>query len=62
MDFRTWHPQRSALVEVLSTENRGAANTKVNNAVAAWVDLNQLQLHTEPLRFISLFDDSSDVE
>lgn len=61
VDFRTWHPRRSALVEVLSTGNRGAANTKVNNAVAAWVDLNQLQLHTEPLRFISLFDDSSDV-
>lgn len=61
MDFRTWHPHRSALIEVLSTGNRGAANTKVNNAVATWVDLHQYLLTTEPLRFISLFDDSSDV-
>ncbi|NJK35765.1 MAG: DUF1828 domain-containing protein [Oscillatoriales cyanobacterium SM2_2_1] len=61
IDFRTRHPRRSSLIEVLSTGNRGAANTKVNNAVAAWVDLNQYQLTTEPLRFISLFDDSLDV-
>ena len=61
IDFRTRHPRRSALIEVLSTGNRGAANTKVNNAVAAWFDLNQYQLTTEPLRFISLFDDSIDV-
>ncbi|MCG9885783.1 MAG: DUF1828 domain-containing protein [Cyanobacteria bacterium] len=61
IDFRTRHPRRSALVEVLSTGNRGAANSKVNNAVAAWVDLYQYQLTTEPLRFIALFDDSLDV-
>jgi hypothetical protein len=61
LDFHTRHPRRSALIEVLSTGNRSAANTKVNNAVAAWVDLNLLQLNTEPLRFISLFDDSLDV-
>jgi hypothetical protein len=61
LDFRTWHPQCSALIEVLTTGNHGAANTKVNKTVAAWVDLNHLQLSTEPLRFISLFDDSLDV-
>ncbi|OCQ93154.1 hypothetical protein AMR42_10705 [Limnothrix sp. PR1529] len=61
MDFQTRHPRRSTLIKVLSTGNRGAANSKVNNAVAAWVDLNQLQLTTEPLHFISLFDDSLDV-
>lgn len=61
IDFRTRHPRCSSLIEVLSTGNRGAANTKVNNAVAAWVDLHQYQLTTEPLRFISLFDDSLDV-
>lgn len=61
MDFHTRHPRRSALIEVLSTGNRSAANTKTNNIVAAWVDLNQLQLTTSPLRFISLLDDSADV-
>lgn len=61
IDFHTRHPRRSALVEVLSTGNRSAANTKINNVVAAWVDLNQYQLTTEPIRFISLFDDSLDV-
>lgn len=61
LDFRTRHPRRSALIEVLSTGNRSAANTKINNAVAAWVDLNQYQLTKEPLRFISLLDDSSDI-
>ncbi len=61
IDFRTRHSQRSALLEVLSTGNRSAANTKTNNTVAAWVDLNQLQLTTSPLRFISLLDDSLDV-
>jgi len=61
IDFRTRHPRRSALVEVLTTGNRGAANGKVNNTVATWVDLNHLLMSTEPLRFISLFDDSVDV-
>jgi hypothetical protein len=61
VDFQTRHPRRSALIEVLSTGNRGATQTKVNNSVAAWVDLNSYQLTAEPLRFISLFDDSLDV-
>ncbi|MCM1982975.1 DUF1828 domain-containing protein [Lyngbya confervoides] len=61
IDFRTRHPRRSTLVEVLSTGNRSAANSKVNNTVAAWLDLYQYRLNTEPLRFISLFDDSLDV-
>jgi len=61
IDFHTRHSRRSTLIEVLSTGNRSAANTKTNNTVAAWVDLNQLQLTTAPLRFISLLDDSLDV-
>jgi len=61
IDFRTRHPLRSALVEVLTTGNRGAANSKVDRTVATWVDLNHLLMSTEPLRFISLFDDSLDV-
>jgi Domain of unknown function DUF1828 len=54
LDFHTRHLHRSTLIEVLSTGNRSAANTKINNVVAAWVDLNQYQLTREPLRFISL--------
>ncbi|AMW29458.1 MULTISPECIES: hypothetical protein [Arthrospira] len=46
---------------MLSTSNRGAANSKVKNTVATWVDLQHYQLPTQPLRFISLFDDSLDV-
>lgn len=61
IDFKTWHPRHSSLVEVLTTGNRGAANTKVNNTVAAWVDLNQYLAGRDPLQFISLFDDSLDV-
>ncbi|PZV21445.1 MAG: hypothetical protein DCF21_02365 [Leptolyngbya sp.] len=59
--FHTWHPDHSSLVQVLSTGSRAAANTKANNVVAAWVDLSQLKVGTQPLRFISLFDDTLDV-
>ena len=61
MDFHTWHPHHSSLVQVLSTGSRAAANTKANSVVAAWVDLSQFKVGTQPLRFISLFDDTLDV-
>lgn len=61
IDFHTFHPDHSSLVQVLSTGSRAAANTKANNVVAAWVDLSQLKVGTQPLRFISLFDDTLDV-
>jgi hypothetical protein len=55
IDFHTWHPHRSSLVQVLSTGSRAAAN------LAAWFDLSQLKVGAQPLRFISLFDDTLDV-
>lgn len=61
IDFHTFHPDHSSLVQVLSTGSKAAANTKANNVVAAWVDLMQLKFGTQPLRFISLFDDTVDV-
>lgn len=61
VDFHTFHPDHSSLVQVLSTGSKAAANTKANNVVAAWVDLTQLKFGTQPLRFISLFDDTLDV-
>lgn len=61
IDFHTFHPDHSSLVQVLSTGSRAAANTKANNVVAAWVDLSQLKFGAQPLRFISLFDDTFDV-
>lgn len=61
IDFRTQHQQRSTLIEVLSTGSRSAAKNKVNAAVAAWLDLSHYLLGQEPLKFISLFDDSVDI-
>lgn len=61
IDFHTFHPDHSSLVQVLSTGSKAAANTKANNVVAAWVDLTQFKVGTQPLRFISLFDDTLDV-
>lgn len=61
VDFHTWHPNHSSLVQVLSTGSRGAARTKANNAIAAWTDLSHYKMRTSPVRFISLFDDTIDV-
>lgn len=61
ISFHTWHPVHSSLVQVLSTGSRAAANTKANNVVAAWADLSHLKIGSQPLRFISLFDDTLDV-
>ncbi|MBE9078505.1 DUF1828 domain-containing protein [Romeria aff. gracilis LEGE 07310] len=61
IDFHTWHPQHSSLVQVLSTGSRAAANTKANSVLAAWYDLSQFKVGAQPLRFISLFDDTLDV-
>jgi Domain of unknown function DUF1828 len=61
VDFHTWNPKSSALIQVLSTGSRAAANRKVNDVVAAWTDLNQLKAGREPNQFISLFDDTLDV-
>ncbi len=60
-DFHTRLPQRSSLVTVLSTGSRTAARSLAAYTSAAWHDLNYLTLGQEPLKFISLFDDTLDV-
>jgi hypothetical protein len=60
IDFHTFHPARSAYVAVLTTASSAAVQTLTNNAVARWIDLANYQA-TQNIRFISLFDDSSDV-
>jgi len=61
VDFHARHPKRSSLIYVLSTGSRASANSRVNNVLASWYDLNHLKTGIEPLRFISLFDDTVDV-
>ena len=61
INFHTRTPKRSSLVHILSTGSRGATRRITDHVVAAWHDLNQLQVGSEALHFVSLFDDSSDV-
>lgn len=61
INFHTWHPDHSSLVQVLSTGSRAAANTKANNVLATWHDLSFLKVGSQAVRFVSLFDDTLDV-
>ncbi|ASC69190.1 hypothetical protein XM38_001160 [Halomicronema hongdechloris C2206] len=61
IDFQTWHPRRTSFVEVLSTGSKAAANQKANNVLATWYDLSQYKVSDQPIRFVSLFDDTLDV-
>ena len=61
VDFHVRAEQRSSLVLVLATGNRAAARRVSEHVVAAWHDLNHLAAGPEALRFVSLFDDTSDV-
>jgi len=61
LDFHTWHPERTSLVQVLSTGSKAVANARANSVLAAWHDLSQHKLGSAPLRFVSLFDDTLDV-
>jgi hypothetical protein len=61
VDFHTRTSRRSALVEVLSTSSRAASQGIVDHVVATWFDLNILAAGREPLKFVSLFDDTEDV-
>lgn len=60
-DFHTRTPDHSALVYVLSTGSRAAARNVAEHVLAAWYDLNNLNIGPEALRFVSLFDDTMDV-
>lgn len=60
VDFHTRHPNRSAFVSVLSTANSSAAQNLTNAALARWIDLSNYQV-SQGIRFISLFDDTTDI-
>lgn len=61
LDFHTRMPQRSAFISVLATGSRPVARRVAEHALAQWYDLSHLKVGPEPLRFVSLFDDTSDV-
>jgi hypothetical protein len=61
IDFHTRTPDVSALVCVLSTGSRAAARKVAEHVLATWVDLNAFAVGAQPLRFVSLFDDTMDV-
>lgn len=50
-----------AQVYVMSTGSRSAARSVAEHVLAAWYDLNHLAAGPEALRFVSLFDDTTDV-
>jgi hypothetical protein len=60
-DFHVRTDTRSSLVLVLSTGSKSASRSIVAQAHTAFYDLNHLAAGPEALRFVSLFDDSSDV-
>jgi len=60
-DFHVRSVMQSSLVQVLSTGSRSAARAVVNHVHTAWYDLNFLAVQQEPLKFVSLFDDTADV-
>ena len=61
INFHARTAERSSLVHVLSTGSRGATRRITDHVVATWHDLSQLKVGPEALRFVSLFDDTSDV-
>lgn len=61
VDFQTRTERRSALVLVLTTGSRPSARRISEHVVAVWHDLQPLRVGPQSSRFISLFDDTSDV-
>lgn len=61
VDFQTRTPEQSALVCVLASGSRAAARRISEHVVATWHDLNPLKTGARPIRFVSMFDDTSDV-
>jgi len=61
VDFHTRHAARSALVNVLSTASRGAADHRIKHVITMWFDLTNVKLGPAAPRFISLLDDTIDV-
>jgi Domain of unknown function DUF1828 len=61
LDFQVLAPARSALVFVLASGARAGARRVAEHVVAGWHDLSQFRVGPQAARFISLFDDTSDV-
>jgi len=61
VDFQTRTTERSAWVFVLASGSRAAARRVSEHVVAGWHDLSLLRGNVGPTRFVSLFDDTSDV-
>lgn len=61
IDYQTYTDTRTALVSLLITGSRGAAQRITEHTLAGWVDLNHLKVAQPNLAFISLFDDTADV-
>jgi len=61
LDFHTRTLELSAFVSVLATGSRSAARRVAEHALAQWYDLSHLKVGPEALKFVSLFDDTSDV-
>lgn len=61
IDFQTRTTASSALVCVLASGSRPGARRVTEHVVAGWHDLTALRAGTQGLRFISLFNDTTDV-
>jgi len=61
LDFQVLAPARSALVFVLASGARAGARRVAEHVVAGWHDLSQFKVGPQAARFVSLFDDTSDV-
>ena len=60
-DFHTHTPDQSSLVFVLATGSRTAARRVSEHVLAGWHDLAFMKTGPSALKFVSLFDDTSDV-
>jgi hypothetical protein len=61
LDFQILGETRSALVFVLASGARAGARRVTEHVVAGWHDLSQFRVGPQATRFVSLFDDTSDV-
>ncbi len=59
--FQTHTQNRSALIYLLTTGSRSAARSVAEHVTAAWYDLNNRKVGSDPIEFVSLFDDTADV-
>ncbi len=61
VDFHTRMPERSALLNVLSTANKASAQRMVEHIHTGWGDLSHVSMGAEKIRFVTLFADQFDV-